>query len=74
MHEQMSLRCFADLPSKGQEALNIFAGRGAVARALLDHITKALDQPPVRRERGKRRRVCAFGPRIDKTCVTPAAE
>src|SRR5258707_15591605 len=51
MHEQMSLRCLADLPAKDQEALDIFAGRGDLVGLRLDHIMKALDQPPVRRER-----------------------
>jgi hypothetical protein len=51
MHEQMSLRCIADLPAKDQEAFDIFAGRGDLVGLRLDHIMKALDQPPVRRER-----------------------
>jgi len=57
MHEQMSLRCFADLPAKDQEALDIFAGRGDLVGLRLDHIMKAQDQPPVRRERGKLGRI-----------------
>src|ERR1700726_3117259 len=57
MHEQMSLRCLADLPAKAQEALDIFAGRGDLVGLRLDHIMKAQDQPPVRRERGEVGRV-----------------
>ena len=57
MHEQMSLQCLADLPAKDQEALDIFAGRGDLVRLRLDHIMKAQDQPPVRRERGELGRV-----------------
>jgi hypothetical protein len=38
MHEQMSLRCLADLPAKDQEALDISAGRGDLVGLRLDHI------------------------------------
>jgi len=57
VHEEMSLRCFADLPAKDQEALDIFAGRSDLAGLRFDHIMKAQDQPPVRRELGKLGRV-----------------
>ena len=57
MHEQMSLRRLADLPAKDQEALDIFAGRGDLVGLRLDHIMKAQDQPPVRRERGELGRI-----------------
>jgi hypothetical protein len=50
VHEQMSLRCFADLPAEDQEALDIFAGRGDLVGLRFDHILKAQDQPPVPRE------------------------
>ena len=57
MHEKMSFRCLADLPAKDQEALDIFAGRGDLVGQRFDHIMKAQDQPPVRRERGELGRV-----------------
>ena len=53
----MSLSCLADLLAKDQEALDIFAGRGDLVGLRLDHIMKAQDQPPVRRERGELGRV-----------------
>src|SRR4029077_2968282 len=53
----MSLRCLADLLAKDQEALDIFACRGDLVGLRLDHIMKAQDQPPVRRERGELGRV-----------------
>jgi hypothetical protein len=56
MHEQMSLRCFADLAAEDQEALDIFAGRGELVGLRFDHIMKAQDQPPVRREGGELQR------------------
>jgi hypothetical protein len=52
MHEQMSLRRFADLPAKDQEALDI-SRVGAIWSGWLDHVMKAQDQPPMRRERRK---------------------
>jgi hypothetical protein len=57
MHEQMRLRHSAELPAKGQEPFNISAGRGDLVGLRLDHIMKAQDQPPVRRERGELGRV-----------------
>jgi hypothetical protein len=41
MHEQMSRRRRADLAAEDQEALDIFAGRGALVGLRLDHIMKA---------------------------------
>ena len=73
-HEQMGLGCFADLPAKDQEALDIFAGWGELVGLRLDHIMKMQDQPPVRRECGKLGRIRRVRARIDKTCVTPAAQ
>jgi hypothetical protein len=57
MHQQVNLRCLADLPAKGQEALDIFAGRGNLVGLWLDYIVKAKDQTPVWRERGELGRV-----------------
>ena len=57
MHEQMSLRCLADLPAKDQEALDIFAGRGDLVGLRFDHVMKSQDQPTVRAECGQLGRV-----------------
>jgi len=57
MHQQMGFGCFADLPPKGEESLDILAGRAELIGLRYDHIMKAQDQSLARCKRGKLRRV-----------------